>query len=68
MTKAPLELVPENVSDKDLRDEVLKRSSRAGYCTRFGESPCRTKIMTTSGVGKEKLNVWPRDKNGNLTD
>ncbi len=45
MAKAPPELVPENVSEKDLKDEVLQRNSRAGYCTRFGESPYRTKIM-----------------------
>jgi len=46
MTRAPDQLVPENVSEKDLKDEVLKRNSRAGYCTRYGESPCRTKIMS----------------------
>jgi hypothetical protein len=39
------ELVPNNVSDKDLKDEVNRRTARAGYTTRFGESPSRTKIM-----------------------
>jgi len=45
MAKAPPELVPENVSEKDLKDEVLTRNSRAGYCTRLGEPPYRTRIM-----------------------
>lgn len=61
-----MELVPENVSEKDLKDEVLRRSSKAGYCTRDGHSPFRTKIQTISGFGETKLNLWPRDKNGNL--
>lgn len=40
-----MELVPDKVSEKDLKEEVLQRSSRAGYCTRHGEPPYRTKIM-----------------------
>jgi hypothetical protein len=39
------ELVKPNVSEKDLRDEVNRRTARAGYTTRAGESPYRTKIM-----------------------
>ena len=61
-----MELVPENVSETDLKEEVNRRTSRAGYTTRYGECPYATKIQTTVPVGKEKLNVWPRDKNGNL--
>lgn len=60
------ELVPDNVSEKDLRDEANRRSARAGYCSRSGEPLGRTKIMITVPAGKEKLNVWPRDKNGHL--
>lgn len=63
-----MELVPENVSSKDLKDEVNRRTSRAGYTTRYGECPYRTKIQTTVPFGKVKLNNWPRDKNGNLID
>lgn len=66
--KAPPELVPETVSDNDLKDEVLRRSSKAGYCTRFGEPVNRTRPLITSGFGESKLNVWPRDENGNLID
>ena len=39
------EIVPANVSEKDLRDEVNRRTARAGYTTRAGEPPHRTKIM-----------------------
>jgi hypothetical protein len=49
------EIVPKNVSEKDLKDEVNRRTARAG------ESPYRTKIQTTVCFGKEKFNVWPRN-------
>jgi len=62
------ELVPDNVNEKDLKDEVLRRNARAGYTTRFGEMPYATKIMTTVPFGKTKFNVWPRDKHGKLID
>jgi len=61
-----LEIVPDHVSEKDIHDECLRRSARAGYCTRSGEPPYATKIQTIIGWGKEKLNVWPRDKDGHL--
>lgn len=63
-----MEIVPDKVSQRDLRDEVLRRSSRAGYTTRHGENPQATKIQTTIPFGKEKLNIWPRDENGNLIE
>jgi len=63
-----MELVPENVSEKDLKDEVNRRTSRAGYTTRYGECPYATKIQTSVPFGKVKLNIWPRDKNGRLID
>jgi hypothetical protein len=62
-----MEIVPENVSEKDLREEVISRNAKAGYTTRFGEPPFRTKTMS-NGFGPSKLNVWPRDKHGNLID
>jgi hypothetical protein len=62
------EIVSPFVNEKDLRDEVNSRTAKAGYTTRYGEPPCRTKIMTTVPFGKERLNVWPRDENGNLID
>jgi len=61
-----MEVIPDSVSQKDVIEESHRRSARAGYTTRFGESPYRTKIQTTVPFGREKLNVWPRDKNGNL--
>ena len=68
MAHAPPELVPENVSVSDMKDEVNRRTSRAGYTTRYGECPYATKIQTTVPRGKVKLNVWPRDRDGNLID
>ena len=61
-----MELVPNNVSESVLREEVNRRTARAGYTTSLGEPPYATKIQTTVKFGKEKLNVWPRDKHGRL--
>lgn len=44
--------------------ELNIRSHKAGYTTREG-GPIPAKIMAR-GIGKSKLNIWPRDKNGNL--
>jgi hypothetical protein len=51
----------------DYLEELNIRSHRAGHTTREGK-PIPQKIMTTVSAGKVKLNVWPRDKNGNLID
>lgn len=60
-----MEIVPANVSTKDLREEVNSRTSKAGYTTKYGECPYRTKIQNR-GYGDRPINVWPRDENGNL--
>jgi hypothetical protein len=60
------EIVPHNVSESDLRDEVNRRTARAGYTTRYGESRAATRIQGLVPWGKQKLNVWPRDPAGNL--
>jgi len=39
------ELVSFNHDEKDVKDEVNRRTARAGYTTRLGEPPYRTKIM-----------------------
>ena len=46
-------------SEANVREEVDRRSAKAGY-TRPS-----TKIQNM-GYGDSKLNVWPRDRNGNL--
>jgi len=61
-----MEIISPTESEKNVRDEVNRRTAKAGYTTRLGEPPYRTKIMITVPWGKEKLNVWPRDENGNL--
>ncbi len=48
----------------DYKQELNIRSSRAGYTTREG-NPIPLKIMSR-GCGESKLNVWPRDENGDL--
>jgi len=50
---------------KDYLQELNIRSHRAGHATRKGK-PIPPKIMTMVPFGKRKLNVWPRDKDGNL--
>lgn len=40
------EIVPDNISRRDLIDEAHRRSARAGYCSRSGEPLNKTRIMT----------------------
>jgi len=62
-------MLPGTRSESDLRDEMNYRSSKKGLTNRQGESCKGTgKILATVGFGKQKLNVWPRDKNGDLID
>ena len=50
----------------DYLQELNIRSSKAGYTTREGE-PIPLKIAVRGfGFGGSKLNVWPRDEDGNL--
>jgi len=60
-----LEIIPPGESEKSLREEVNRRTAKAGYTTRYGEPTSRTKIMN-NGFGESKLNVWSRDEQGNL--
>ena len=60
------EIVPWNADKKTIQEEANARTAKAGYTTRYGENPNATKIQTVIGWGKEKLNVWPRDKDGHL--
>lgn len=62
------EIVPVSVSEKDLRDEVNSRTAKAGYTTRHGECMSATKIQISISFGKRKLNLWPRDENGELIE
>lgn len=62
------EAVAWNENKSNVHEEVLRRSAKAGYCTRNGEPVCSTKVQATVPCGKQKLNVWPRDKNGQLID
>ena len=62
-----LEIVPDDVSMQDFRDEVNFRTHRAGYTTRDGGRKL-LKIQTSVSWGRTKFNVWPRDADGNLID
>jgi len=52
-------------SAESVREEALRRSAKAGYTTRDGNPINATKI-SSPGIGESKINVWPRDKHGNL--
>lgn len=39
------EVVDWNESESNVREEVLRRNAKAGYCTKNGEPVGRTKIM-----------------------
>jgi len=50
---------------RDYLQELNIRSHKAGYTARDG-GPIPQKIMANVGIGKSKLNNWPRDEHGNL--
>ncbi len=62
-----MDIVPDNISQKDLREEVNSRTNRAGYTTRNGGA-ISLRIQTSVSWGPVKLNIWPRDADGNLID
>jgi len=62
------EIIPWNANPKDVREEINRRTARAGYTTKYGESPNATKIMATVDFGERKYNLWPRDEQGNLIE
>ena len=59
------EMVPFNADEKDVKDEVDRRTAKAGFTTRHGDPIYGTKIMGP-GICESKLNQWPRDENDNL--
>lgn len=49
---------------RDYHEELNIRTSKAGYTARDG-GQIPPKIIAR-GCGESKLNIWPRDKNGDL--
>ena len=64
---AEMDIVPVNEPEKNVREEVNRRTWKAGHTDRDGQMKDPPKIMS-NGVGESKLNVWPRDEQGNLID
>lgn len=54
-------------SEANVREEVNRRTCKAGYTNREGGPPTTGKVMS-QGIGERKLNIWPRDKNGQLIE
>ena len=61
------EIIAWNESEANVREEANRRTAKVGYTTRYGECTRATKIMSC-GIGESKLNIWPRDSEGNLID
>lgn len=61
------EIIAFNEDPKNIKEELDRRTHKAGLTARYGECPRATKIMA-HGFGESKLNIWPRDENGNLID
>lgn len=65
---AEMDIVPVTESESSLKDEVNRRTWKAGHTDRDGQMKDPPKIRIFGGIGKTKLNIWPRDKNGNLIE
>lgn len=61
------EVITFNENAGNVKEEAIRRGMKAGYCASDGEPNQRTKIMSR-GFGDSKLNVWPRDENGQLIE
>jgi len=53
--------------ERDYREELNRRSHKAGHTTRNG-GPVPIKCAIVVPFGKERLNIWARDKHGNLIE
>jgi len=56
------EWVPDNVSEKDLKEEANYRASKLGYCTKHGNQTSRIKISV--GWSRKYADNYERIKNG----
>lgn len=50
------------------KDEINRRTWKAGYTDRDGQKKDLPKTRIFGGLGETKLNIWPRDSKGNLID
>ena len=62
-----MDIIPNDINRRDLYEEVNSRTCRAGYTTRNG-GKIPLKVQTSVSWGQVKLNIWPRDADGNLID
>lgn len=65
LRRGDCEIIPAGRSEADVQRQINEISAKAGHTTKYGECPRATKIQNR-GYGESKLNVWPRDKDGNL--
>ena len=63
-----MDIVPITESESNVREEVNRRTYKAGYTDRDGQMKDLPKIRSFGGIGETKLNVWLRDEQGNLID
>jgi len=62
-------IVSVNESQNSIKDEVNRRSCKAGYTDRDGQPKDLPKIrIFGGGFGRNNYNLWPRDEQGNLID
>ena len=62
------EIVDWNEGESNIKEEVNRRTYKAGYTNREGGPPATGKIQISVPFGKVKLNIWPRDNERNLID
>ncbi len=65
---AEMDIVSVTESESNIRDEVNRRTWKAGHTDRDGQPKDWPKIRIFGGTGESKLNLWPRDGAGNLID
>lgn len=59
-----MEIIPQDVNEKDLREEVHRRTAKAGYTTRHGEPVSSGRIImkpATEQYRKEYRRIFGHD-------
>jgi hypothetical protein len=62
------EVLPLGTPPAGLQDELNHRTWKAGTTDHDGQPLDFPRIRIFGGLGETKLNIWPRDSEGNLID
>ena len=63
---AEMDIISAAEPEGNVREEVNRRTWKAGHTDRDGQPKDRPKIRSFGGLGENRISIWPRDEQGNL--